>query len=242
MVTSLQREAEERSDAKAVGLSSLMCHYKFVATLHLLCDVLPHVSYLSKCFQFSDCDYSAIPLMLGSCLNSLKQLISTDGNSLSELPLFLQRAKDAGIDMKMSGSENKDLFSRQVRKPYLEEIIKNLEQRFEDKSIMSAFSILDPRRIPDDPELFVQYGNTEIEALCRQFECALPDDEECLSEWSAYKQYVGDNLRDVGQEDIINDLSTNSKTSGVFKNLSHSKNLSSDSYSHCRRGKDIFNS
>ena len=64
VVLSLQREGEERSDAKAVGLSRLVTEYKFVYTMLLLCDTLPHISRLSKCFQFSDCDYTIIPRIL----------------------------------------------------------------------------------------------------------------------------------------------------------------------------------
>ena len=45
---SLQREGEERSDAKALGFVS---EYRFVCTLLLMSDALPHVPHLSKCFQ-----------------------------------------------------------------------------------------------------------------------------------------------------------------------------------------------
>ena len=44
VVLSLQREGEERCDAKAVGLSNLITEYRFVMTMLLLCDTLPQVS------------------------------------------------------------------------------------------------------------------------------------------------------------------------------------------------------
>ena len=50
VVLSLQREGEERSDAKAVGLSNLTTEYRYICTMLLLCDTLPHISNLSKCF------------------------------------------------------------------------------------------------------------------------------------------------------------------------------------------------
>ena len=52
---------EERSDAKSVSLNQFITEYRFVCTMILLCDALPHVTHLSKCFQMSDCDYSIIP-------------------------------------------------------------------------------------------------------------------------------------------------------------------------------------
>ena len=51
VVLSLQREGEEHSDAKAVGLSNHITEYRFICTMLLLCDILPFVSHLSKCFQ-----------------------------------------------------------------------------------------------------------------------------------------------------------------------------------------------
>ena len=71
---SLERQGEERSDAKAVGLSRFT-EYRFVCTMLLLCDTLPHVTHLSKCFQISDCDYSIIP---ASTITSLEQLKTVD--------------------------------------------------------------------------------------------------------------------------------------------------------------------
>lgn len=68
VVVSLQREGEERSDAKALGLNSLVTEYRFVCTMLLLCDALPHISHLSKCFKITDCDYSIIPRMVTSSL------------------------------------------------------------------------------------------------------------------------------------------------------------------------------
>lgn len=56
VVLTLQREGEERSDAKAVGLSHFVTEYRFICTMLLLCDALPHISNLSRCFQSADCE------------------------------------------------------------------------------------------------------------------------------------------------------------------------------------------
>ena len=95
VVISLQREGEERSDAKAVGLTNLVCEYRFVYTMLLLCDALPHVSHLSRCFQIADCDYSIIPRMLSSTILSLEQLKTSDGVNLTGLKSFLDQLQQA---------------------------------------------------------------------------------------------------------------------------------------------------
>ena len=88
VVLSLQREGEERSDAKAVGLSNLITEYRFICTMLLLCDMLLNVSHLSKCFQSSGCDYSIIPRMVSSTVHALEQLKTTDGINLKGIQSF----------------------------------------------------------------------------------------------------------------------------------------------------------
>ena len=49
----LSPEAEERGDAAAVGLYNVVRKYNFVASLYMMCDVLPAVSCLSCILQSS---------------------------------------------------------------------------------------------------------------------------------------------------------------------------------------------
>ena len=51
LLTTLEREVDERDDAVARGLVRAIKLYKFVAMLYLLSDVLPHLSTLSLVFQ-----------------------------------------------------------------------------------------------------------------------------------------------------------------------------------------------
>ena len=44
VIASLEREAEKRGEALAVGLSKVDHKYNFIATLHMMCDALPKVS------------------------------------------------------------------------------------------------------------------------------------------------------------------------------------------------------
>ena len=44
VIASLEREAEERGEALAVGLSRVVQRYNFIATLYMMCDALPKVS------------------------------------------------------------------------------------------------------------------------------------------------------------------------------------------------------
>ena len=50
IITSLHKEATERNDAQALGLSKFISTYKFVASLYMMSDVLPILSHLSRAF------------------------------------------------------------------------------------------------------------------------------------------------------------------------------------------------
>ncbi len=60
VIASMEREATERGDALAAGSNRVVKRYNFVASLYMMCDVLPKVSRLSRTFQFSTMDMSSL--------------------------------------------------------------------------------------------------------------------------------------------------------------------------------------
>ncbi|XP_070562438.1 zinc finger protein 862-like [Ptychodera flava] len=82
VLISLEREGEERGDAKAIGLFHLMSTYRFISTMLLLCDLLPHVSNLSKALQASDFEHSLVKPLVSSTVSTLRQLKTVDGENL----------------------------------------------------------------------------------------------------------------------------------------------------------------
>ena len=97
IIMSLQCEGEEKGDTKALGLHNLITEFRFGCTLLLMCDILPHVSHLSKCFQITGCDYNIIPQILSSTITSLKQLKTSNGGNLSNLQEYLDTLVKANI-------------------------------------------------------------------------------------------------------------------------------------------------
>ena len=98
VIISLQREGEERGDAKALGLQAMVTKYRFVATMLMMCDALLHVARMSKCFQLTYCDYSIIPSILATTLASLEQLKTHDGLNLSKCAAFLTDLEEGSIE------------------------------------------------------------------------------------------------------------------------------------------------
>ena len=79
---SLSREAEERGDALATGLSNVVRKYYFVASLYMMCDVLPPVSRLSCVLQTSCIDLSQLHSLVSCTIETLEVLCVSRMNSL----------------------------------------------------------------------------------------------------------------------------------------------------------------
>ena len=229
VLMSLQRESEERGDAKALGLHRLMSEYRFIATMLLMCDALPHVSTLSKCFQYSTCDYSIIPGIISSTIACLKQLKSTEGRHTSGLPALLEELKKAEIDVRKPHNLGELYFNDSIRKPFLDKLIDNLESRFQEKDIMASFDILKPQRLPqlstnpsrEELKLFTNYGVKELRCFTNQFEGILVNYDSCEEEWSSFRQFLNDpSNKRKSHEAVIDELCTNPTSSRVFPTMS----------------------
>ena len=71
VLVSLGREAEERGDALAHGLSKVVRQYKFIATLYMMCDVLPSITWLSCVLLSTSIDLSQFHMLVSSTIHSL---------------------------------------------------------------------------------------------------------------------------------------------------------------------------
>ena len=87
-------------DARALGLNNLVTEYRYICTMVLLCDALPHVTHLSKCFQSADCDYSIIPRMVTTTVHAIEQLKSVDGVNMKGLPELMKPLANSEIEVK----------------------------------------------------------------------------------------------------------------------------------------------
>ncbi len=173
--------------------------------------------------------YSIIPRMLGSTISSLQQLKSFDGIHLTKLPAFLDELSSAGIDISKKPSLGEDYFKQSVREPYLDRLVSNLEKRFEDKCIMAAFNIFDPSKVSSNPTPefnSLSYGNKDVEDLAKQYTGILPEAEECVEEWTSFRQYMTDNCTLLKHADVIKELcSSSSALASVYPAMSILANI-----------------
>ena len=125
VITSLEREAEERGEPVAIGLSRVVQQYKFIATLYMMCDVLPKVSRLSCIFQFSTIDMSTLDTRVSTTVESLKLLNNQAGE--------FSRKLDSDLLSSLSSSsilyspEVKLRFQSEIQKPFVEALVQNVQ-------------------------------------------------------------------------------------------------------------------
>ena len=85
LLVSLDRESSENGEPTAVGLYKFMKSYKFVASVYLLSDILPHLGRLSCIFQKENVDLSLIQPYLKSTIDAIKKYEDDPGPNLSKL-------------------------------------------------------------------------------------------------------------------------------------------------------------
>jgi hypothetical protein len=70
LVETFEKIYETSGDAEAYGIAKLMCTYKFVACLFMLCDVLHTLAKLQGSLQSKDLDLATIPTLIQCTLKA----------------------------------------------------------------------------------------------------------------------------------------------------------------------------
>ena len=124
------------------------------------------------------------------------------------LQAFLEQIANSGIEIRKPLHLGDEYFKESIKYPYLNNLINNIEARFADKSVMAAFDIYNPAKLPhlpdnpcaEDIETFTEYGNDDVESLASQFEGVVADSIECLEEWSSFRQFLKENCTHLKQK------------------------------------------
>ena len=74
---SLQREGAERNEPMTDGLYHQISRFNFVATLYLLCDVLPHICRLSRVFQREAINLTELNRLVHTTLGVIQPLMQS---------------------------------------------------------------------------------------------------------------------------------------------------------------------
>lgn len=167
-VVLLSLDHEAKDNVTAFGLLAWLKDYRTLATLYLLCDLLPHLSALSRCFQRAKINL----LQIHSNVQTTVALVRTmregmNGSRLSKLEQDLLaggRLEEFSISM---SPELKLKWQKEVREPFIDRLLQNLQDRFDSTQLLSSFAILDsslmPQPMPED------YGSAEVECIVAHY-------------------------------------------------------------------------
>ena len=160
VILELEKEAEFRKDLAAKAYAKKIKTYRFIASLSMLADVLPHLSTLSEQFQKREIDFGLIEPSLETAKKSLRQLKLEPGpneKKVEDLLLKLREVITFGVS-----TADRERFQKNIRLPYLESLLTRLDERFLELPLISSLRVLVPSRFPKSSTQLAVYGNEDI--------------------------------------------------------------------------------
>lgn len=125
-------ECEAAEECTARGLYEEVCQYKFIALTHMMMDIIPFITRLSKTFQSPSLDFGMINPLVQSTCETLKDLVECEGVFVDKLSDFIEeRAGKMCYVRPLAESENKTVIepvSRDVAVEELDEMEDNVEE------------------------------------------------------------------------------------------------------------------
>ena len=201
VVVSLEREAEERDDVTAAGLHHVMTEYKFVATMLLLCDVLPTVNRLSLLFQTQWINFSSLSKYIQSAVMKLDGMNTVDGAYLKAIGEYVHELSQSGVEIRRvvkrdDTMDYHEVFRGSVQLPFLTQLVTNINSRFKDGDVIfPLLSVLDPKNLPNAE-------NLQDQAMNPRNPCDDESDDPATTDHANIQGTTVTSLQDYGNESI----------------------------------------
>ena len=186
---------DDQADKEVVaeGIAKRLKKYRFVVSLHFLCDVLSTLVQLNKTFQipvYHPCDSQ----------RKVSEVIQALKNRYLQKEIrwgpFVQECMQA-IENNKINVEEREPTKQATEKTKLENnvtkfvgaILENLEARFPNSELIQATRIFDPKAIPTSDSDFIPYGEAELRVLTTKY--SLFVDHNCCSiEWDTLNHCI----------------------------------------------------
>ena len=112
---------------------------------------------------------SQLHLLVASTIEALELLCTSKGPRSNTLDFDLQTSL-ASCEVTVT-PELKHQFDTRVYTPFIKALITHIKERLPDTGIFSAFSVLDPSKLPSTAEEAVSlgYGDNHVETLEKQY-------------------------------------------------------------------------
>lgn len=246
LLTTLEREVAERDDAVACGLVRAIKCYKFIATIYLLSDVLPHLSTLSLVFQRENVDLCIVEPQVAATIASLKHLRNQAGPYLQQLDEALGKlTTEFGLCVT---DRMKQEFQQNIREKYIDKLVENLNDRFVDSDLLSALIILfqsskAAKSMQSPTGCFEEYGDGAVNVIAAHF-LSTVDKAKLQLEWMGFKHILVNQFLEVPPNEVMAAVSGDSSFSSLYPCLSKLASIALTlpiSTADCERGFSTMN-
>ncbi|KAI8519667.1 hypothetical protein Bbelb_029240 [Branchiostoma belcheri] len=116
-------------------------------------------------------------------------------------------------------SERKLKWQRDVREPFIDQLLTNLEERFHSTELLSSFAVLDPSLMPQPmPE---EYGCAKVQCLAAQYGGevrGIVDSDALCDKWWGLREYIAQN-RHLSQEQLVKLLLTDATMAELYPSM-----------------------
>lgn len=128
---------------------------------------------------------------------------------MCELPsIFKEELAECCILVK---DKDEDTFRKNVREAYIDSVVVNLRCRFPDVKIISAFSLFDPRQVPEpSTDQFQTYGEQQLRVLEEHFGRGYLDHSLLEQEWIYLKQLLVEGFDNHSTREVMETILTDS--------------------------------
>lgn len=180
ILVSLSREAEERSDIKAAGLHKFVSDKKFIGTLLMMCEVLPSVDRLSKMLQSKSLHVGLLQGLIKSTIKTLE----AQKNIQTQVQVFCE-----ANDIPFAPTQDYEEWLRATKSTFLDKLTENIKDRFQDDTILAAFSVLFARGSYEEA---VSGNGVEIADALGKLCCTLGKSytSDMMEEWRSFANFV----------------------------------------------------
>ena len=159
---------------------------KFIGTVYILAEVLPHLSNLSKAFQRGTVDFSRIQPTIEYTKEKLDEAVESKSPINRLKTDLLENGRLGILDM------NASLYQLQVLENllsnYVDVLEANIDNGFrESLPVVSAWSIFHSLKVPNkEHPSFKTYGKKQVHVIAQHFTSSMPADK---------KESVGEELK-----------------------------------------------
>ena len=119
------------------------------------------------------------------------------GTYLSQLDIKIKQLEDVGVQQ--PSERQKINFATKIKDPYLQSVVNNLDDRFPNTTLIAAFEIFSGTSLLQECKT-QGYGEEEVELLARQFNPAVVNADDLLSEWRIWKASVQTDGTDLDEK------------------------------------------